>query len=99
MSSRQQRTSCSRVRNTSGPMKPATSLRCTHGAACRPARSCAAATSRRQRAREAVLARLVHHHVEALAVPVGDIGPLAGLEVEAVPAGARGGVVAHLLDR
>ena len=45
-----------------------------------------------QRARETVLARLVDHHVEALAVAVGAVGALAGLEVEAVASAARGGV-------
>ena len=71
MSSRQTRTSCSFVRNTSGPMKPATSLRCTHGRPGVPAFARASATVGLERPREAVLARLVDHHVEALAVAVG----------------------------
>ena len=44
VSSRQTRTSCSFVRNTSGPMKPATSLRCTHGRPGVPAFARASAT-------------------------------------------------------
>ncbi len=52
-----------------------------------------------QRAREAVLARLVHHHVEAVAVAVGRVGTLAGLEVEPELAAAPGGVGEHLVDR
>ena len=44
MSSKQQRTSCSLERKTSGPINPATSLTWTHGASFFPALRCASAT-------------------------------------------------------
>ena len=98
VSSRQTRTSCAFVRNTSGPMKPATSLRCTHGRPGVPAFARALGHVAAERPREAVLARLVDHHVEALAVAVGGVGALTGLEVQAEASGALRRVRAHLLD-
>ena len=48
--------------------------------------------------REAILARLLDDHVEALALTVGLIGALARLEVESVGAGPFGRVGPHLGD-
>ena len=80
-------------------MKPATSFRCTQGSAVPPGADWARATRLLQRPGEAVLAGLVQHHVEALAVAVGGVGPLAGLEVEAVLArSATSACAQHLLD-
>lgn len=49
----------------------------------------------RQEPREAVLAGLVQDHVEAVAMPVREVRPLAGLEVEAERPGPLGGVPEH----
>ncbi len=51
-----------------------------------------------QRPRKAVLARLVDHHVEALALAVGPISALARLEVQNESSGPLRRVPAHLLD-
>ena len=52
----------------------------------------------RERPREPVLARLVQHHVEAMAVAVGEIGALACLKVQTEAAASPGGVLHHLVD-
>jgi hypothetical protein len=88
MSSRQQRTSCSRVRKTSGPMKPATSLTCTHGAGRRPPRPLRLADPRPAPGRSRTCATRASP-CRALAVAVGEVGPLPGLEVEPVAARPR----------
>src|SRR3990172_1099393 len=52
-----------------------------------------------EKAREAVLARLVDDHVGSLAVAVGEIGALPRLEIEAVLSVPAGGIIQHLLQR
>ena len=75
MSSRHARSSCSAVLNTSGPMKPATSLTIIHAPVCSTDVS-----------RDAVGARLERHHVDAFGRAVGDRRSLARLEVQPVEA-------------
>ena len=68
------------VRNTSGPMKPGDIVDVQPGApGLRPC-----ASSARDGPAEAVLAGLEHHHVDAVGGAVGEVGALAGLEVEPV---------------
>ena len=48
---------------------------------------------------KAILSRLVHHHVDALGVAVGEVGPLAGFEVQSPRSAAGVGVAEHLFER
>lgn len=97
MSSRQQRTSCSLLRNTSGPIKPATSFTCTQGPGM-PRPLLGLGHLLFQEAGEAVFPRLVNDHVGPQALAVGEIRPLAGFKIEAVLPGPLLGVRQHLLQ-
>ena len=79
MSSRQHRTSCSRLLKTSGPMNPATSLTWSQAPL-----GCTFASSGSDGPAEAILPGFEDHHVDAVRGAVGELGSLPGLEVEPV---------------
>ena len=53
----------------------------------------------RKQAGKAILPRLVDHHVGALGMAVGEVGPLSGFEVEPPPSPPGVGVTEHLVER
>ena len=79
MSSRQHRTSCWRSLNTSGPMKPATSLTWSQA----PLGWTFASSAPTARLKP-YLRDFEHHHVDAVGGAIGEFRALAGLEVEPV---------------
>ena len=51
-----------------------------------------------QQPREAVFPRLMHHHVDALGVAIGEVGSLPGLEIQAPRPAAGVGMAKHLVE-
>ena len=49
--------------------------------------------------RKSVFSRFKHHHVDAVAMTVGKVGPLTRLEIQPEPAATRGGMPTHFFDR